>query len=369
MTQTKTDILILGGGIAGCIAAISLVDRFQVTLIDKLPEPKDRIGESLAPAAQRILRELNLCQDLDAKTEQKLFRKNLGMQSYWGSNQVHMVDHFKNPDGLGLNLDRKEFEVYLRKVAEERGVECLWNAQFVKSKFEENSWKVLIKSGAAEYQIRTQFVIDATGRQSHFARHQGIQRSHFDQLIACWISLPNTLKNEMSTISSTQSGWWYSAVVPNNKRVISFQTDSDLFEKSTFKTLDSLLILAKENEQIQSILNQSDENAILFHGVTAANSTKLNQTAGNKWVALGDAAISFDPLSSQGMFNAMACAMQLRNLIVEFGFTEQLQQHYSNQIVSIWHRYLQHKDLFYSQEQRWKSHEFWKRRHSNRKYP
>jgi flavin-dependent dehydrogenase len=130
-----------------------------------------------------------------------------------------------------------------------------------------------------------------------------------------------------------------------------------------------LLILAKENEQIQSILNQSDENAILFHGVTAANSTKLNQTAGNKWVALGDAAISFDPLSSQGMFNAMACAMQLRNLIVEFGFTEQLQQHYSNQIVSIWHRYLQHKDLFYSQEQRWKSHEFWKRRHSNRKYP
>ena len=161
MITKETDILIIGGGIAGCIAAISLVDHFQVTLIDKLTEPKDRIGESLAPAAQRILRELNLCQNLDPETEQKLYRRNLGMQSYWGSDQVHIVDHMRNPDGLGLNLDRKEFEIYLRAVAEERGVQCLWGTKFYSSSFDDKQWELTTKSNDQESVIYTDFVIDA----------------------------------------------------------------------------------------------------------------------------------------------------------------------------------------------------------------
>ena len=48
--------MIVGGGIAGCIAAISLIEFYEVTLIDKLAIPKEKIGESLAPAAQRILK-------------------------------------------------------------------------------------------------------------------------------------------------------------------------------------------------------------------------------------------------------------------------------------------------------------------------
>lgn len=362
MKHIKTDILIIGGGIAGCIAAISLVEHFQVTLIDKLAEPKDRIGESLAPAAQRILRELNLCQNLDAELEQKLYRKNLGMQSYWGSDRVHIVDHLRNPDGFGLNLDRKEFEVYLRQVAEERGVQCLWSTKIHSSEYADEHWNITAKSNDSDHEITSKFVIDATGRQSHFARSRGIERTHFDKLIACWMSLPNTLENQMSTISVSENGWWYSAVVPKNKRVIAFQTDSDIYEKSQFKTLDSLLELSKENPHVTSILNSSDIDSNKFHGITAANSTKLNQVAGTQWVAIGDAAISFDPLSSQGMFNAMACAMQLKHLILQVGFGEEMTNHYSTQIENIWRSYLQHKDIFYRQELRWRDGEFWRRR-------
>ena len=99
MSELKTDILIIGGGIAGCIAAISLVDFYQVTLIDKLAEPQERIGESLAPAAQRILKELDLLDDLENKIG-SLYQNNLGMQSYWGSSQSQIVDHLRNPDGF-----------------------------------------------------------------------------------------------------------------------------------------------------------------------------------------------------------------------------------------------------------------------------
>ena len=338
------------------------MEHFQVTIIDKLAEPKDRIGESLAPAAQRILRELNLCQNLDVETEQKLYRKNLGMQSYWGSDQVHIVDHMRNPDGLGLNLDRKEFEIYLRRIAEERDVRCLWSTKLHSSEYCDSHWEITAKSNDSEYKLITDFVIDATGRQSHFARSQGVERTHYDKLIACWMSLPNGLENKMSTISASVNGWWYSAVVPDEKRVIAFQTDSDIFEKAQFKSLESLLALSKENLHITEILNHSNLDSIEFHGVTAANSTKLNQVAGTQWVAIGDAAISFDPLSSQGMFNAMACAMQLKHLILQVGFGKELTHDYSTQIDNIWQSYLKHKDIFYRQELRWRDGGFWKQR-------
>lgn len=371
MTHIETDILIIGGGIAGCIAAISLAENYQVVLIDKLSEPKERIGESLAPAAQRILKQLDLLEDLKHINNGKLYLDNLGMQSYWGSDQVYVVDHLRNPDGLSKSLDRKAFESYLRTTASQRGVHCIWPTKLYKSVYEGNTWEVHTKSNDnKEQHIKASFVIDATGRQSHFAKSVGIQRQHIDKLIACWVTLPNTIENKMSTIVATENGWWYSAVVPGNKRVLAFQTDSDLIDRSAFKDLDAFLELTKGNPEIQRIVENNIDN-IEFHGTVSANSTRLEQVAGHQWVALGDAAISFDPLSSQGMFHAMASAMQLKKLLVTFDHIHnqdsqkaiQFQQAYTKQVDAIWEQYLYHKNLFYKAEMRWATYPFWKRRH------
>lgn len=364
MSTQKTDILIIGGGIAGCIAAISLVDSYRVTLVDKLTESKERIGESLAPAAQRILKELNLLTGMENLIG-PLYQNNLGMQSYWGSNQVQLVDHLRNPDGFVKNLDRKAFEDYLRKAAEKRGVNCLWGSKLGCSSYEDSNWKVQVKSSdrnTENHHLSASFVIDATGRQSHFARSLGIKRKVEDRLMACWMTLANTKENTMSTISASENGWWYSAVVPHNKRVISFHTDSDLIDKNELKSAESLIKLAERNKEISELLEANDDT-IEFHGTVAANSTKLTQVAGQKWLALGDAAFSFDPLSSQGMFNAMASAMQLRELIRQFEFTEELTKVYTNQMDLIWQHYLKHKSIFYQAEARWQTSPFWKRRH------
>lgn len=363
MATEKTDILIIGGGIAGCIAAISLIDTYRVTLVDKLPEPSERIGESLAPASQRILKQLDLLEGLENQVG-TLYRKSVGMQSYWGSDQVHLVDDLRNPDGFVKNLDRQAFEIYLRKVAETRGVHCLWGSQLYSSSYENSLWQVQLRAGATSLSTATisaSFVIDASGRQAHFAKSLGIKRQVEDKLIACWVTLPNTRTNTMSTISASENGWWYSAVIPNDKRVVAFHTDADLVAKNELKTTASFLELAKENPAILSLLNEH-ENAISFKGTVAANSTKLEQVAGQRWVALGDAALSFDPLSSQGMYNAMASAMQLQTLLLQYGFTETLQKIYTEQTERIWQHYLKHKSIFYQAETRWEIAPFWLRR-------
>lgn len=361
MQNNKTDILIIGGGIAGCIAAIALVKNFKVILIDKLAEPKERIGESLAPPAQRILKELNLLEGMQA-LEGELYLNNLGMQSYWGSEQVQINDHLKNPDGFSRSLDRKAFEIYLRKTAEERGVNCHLGSKLLRSNYTDKQWHVTIQKAAQEQNLSAQFVIDASGRQSHFARSIGIKRKALDQLIACWMTLPNDQQNTLSTIASVEKGWWYSAVIPEDKRVLAFQTDADLFEPAVFKSLDAMLELAKENQAIAHLLANNESN-ITLHGTVSANSTQLERAAGEQWAAIGDAAMSFDPLSSQGMFNAMASAMQLSDLMIQLELTdEQISTTYQKQIDSVWAHYLNHKNLFYGMEKRWKKEEFWRRR-------
>lgn len=377
----ETDILIIGGGIAGCIAAIALSDTYKVVLVDKTSEPNERIGECLAPAARRILKQLNLLDGLNlnhpySHNKSSAHLKHIGTKSFWGSNQVHFVDHLRNPDGFGWHLDRKAFEMYLRQSAKERGVTCIWPSKLYKSEFNGSHWQVSLtnqdKNVTEQAQnISAKFVIDASGRQSTFARSQDIQRLQIDKLISCWAILPNSEELILGTITASEQGWWYSAPLPGNKRVLAYQTDSDLLHPKDRKTIDGFIKLAKNNEAIQEIISNCPNDNITFKGTVSANSTRLKEVTGKQWAALGDAAISFDPLSSQGMFNAMANALQLSELIKNTKLVDQNNSEntkefitlYTQQIDNVWNQYLHHKTLFYNAEKRWNNSSFWKRRH------
>lgn len=368
----EVDMVIIGAGVAGCTAAIALAGSHSIVLVDTLSEPVERIGECLPPASRRILKQLDLLEGFEQAAgidEPTRHLKNTGTQSWWGSDRVQVVDHLRNPDGLGWNLDRKAFEKYLRDNALQRGVTACWPAKLHSVSYDKERWQVKATEGDQAYDFSTRFVIDASGRQSHFAKKMGIQRQHFDRLVACWGILPNSEENKLSTISAGENGWWYSAALPGNKRVLSFQTDSDLVERGGIKTGGQFIELANANPQIFKLL-QRNPGDVDYRGTVAANSTRLNEVAGPGWVALGDAAMSFDPLSSQGMFNAMAGAMQLSELIEETGLinnydskkSEQFQSIYTHQMNNIWEHYVKHKNIFYRQEQRWKEEPFWKRR-------
>jgi flavin-dependent dehydrogenase len=371
----QVDVVIIGGGVAGCIAAIALSQYYSVALIDKLTEPVERIGECLAPAARRILKQLDLLTGLEKQlsaTQQKIQLNSIGTQSYWGTDRCYVVDHMRNPDGLAWHLDRPAFETYLRNAAIQRGVHCLWGAKLQQCHYQSPHWHIAVEElhQQKRHQIKAKFVIDASGRQAHFVRKIGVERTHFDKLIACWATMPNREENKMSTISASEIGWWYSAPLPNNKRVLALQTDSDLIDRADIKDSHSFLQLANTNREMAKLLEKNQEQ-IHFQGTVSANSTRLNQVVGQQWAALGDAAISFDPLSSQGMFNAMATALQLAELIQASGIlenpfaekTEQFQKTYSHQIDQIWEHYLKHKSIYYREERRWQKADFWKRRH------
>lgn len=367
-----TEVAIIGAGIGGCLAAIALSSRYKVTLIDKYAQPIARVGECLPPAASRILQKLDLLQEFS----QAPHITSLGMQSYWGSEQLQFIDNLANPDGFGWHLYREGFEQQLRQAAQERGVSMLAPMQLADSKAlneHEQGWVLTLSDTQQRFQLTADLVIDATGRHCVFARQRGVSRKQLDKLVSCWMVIDRAPQRMMGLIAPSSNGWWYAAPMATAnsthlKQVLSFQTDVDLLPKALLSNSASLaaqafLRLVPNFSEFTEIVSGIGVNEYEWHGKVAANSSMLSHAAGQGWFAIGDAALSFDPLSSQGMFNSMATAMQLSDLLLEHGIVSALpQQQYAAQIQRILHYYQQHKSIYYQQETRWAEHSFWRRR-------
>jgi flavin-dependent dehydrogenase len=79
--------------------------------------------------------------------------------------------------------------------------------------------------------------------------------------------------------------------------------------------------------------------------------------------AVGDAAIAFDPIASQGLFHALASAEGVANAIDrQFAGQAQPQAAYIAELEAVYGRYRAHFQATYAGPQRFSSHPFWARR-------
>lgn len=385
MSEQQADIAIIGAGVGGCIAALALAQHYCVALIDKYQTPPPKVGECLPPAAQRIFNKLQLVQCPGSE-----HFTATGIASAWGTEQVQINDNLRNPDGFGWHVDRQKLEQRLRQEAQSRGVHCYWPYTLAASQASEHGWqlqfasdaKVNSKIGQPSLSLKATVVIDATGRHSAFARQQGVKRQQADRLVSVWMTFQSAQQNKLAHICPTDSGWWYCAPIPRlpvsnaglpdsidalcGAKVLAFQTDADLLPKN-YSQKNVCWQAANQLPQLAETLKLADISTLNHHGMVAANSSYLSAFTFNNWFAIGDAAMSFDPLSSQGMFNAMASAMQLSDLINQNGVASDtalvtIAKTYNEQLQRIWRYYQQHKKHYYAQERRWHNSEFWRRR-------
>jgi hypothetical protein len=97
--------------------------------------------------------------------------------------------------------------------------------------------------------------------------------------------------------------------------------------------------------------------------VTAAHDSTLIPPVGDGWLAAGDAAQSFDPLSSQGLFHALYTGLSSAEVAERFlsGDASGLGD-YAARLAEIDAAYIRNLKDWYGQERRWPEHEFWRRR-------
>jgi len=362
----KTDVVIVGAGPAGAAAGLVLATRHRVLLIDRRKDPARRIGDSLIPAARRLLRDMVVLDAFEAEGHLPY----LGNRSLWGGTAVAEVDFMRDPEGPGWHLDRPRFERFLRATAVQRGACFAAPARLSHVTRDRGEWRLIVETDAGPRDVVARILIDASGRGASVAKRVGAVTSSNGRLVASW--LHGTTEREdgatagFSMVESEEDGWWYTSPLPavhkHGSRVIAFHTDADLLAKCA-RDPAAVLARARTLPGIGATLDHVGFAPDGPSGTTAAHSAILEPVAGEGWLAIGDAAHSFDPLSSCGLFNAlytamngaMACHEVLEGYGADFSA-------YAVDLVRVRRAYERQLAHHYTAETRWPHSPFWSRR-------
>lgn len=361
----SVDVLIVGGGPAGATAALNLAPMRTVAIVERNAEPSPRIGESLPAAARRLFRDMGLLESFLAEGHAPCY----GNRSVWGDPHPQELDALRDPDGHGWHLDRVRFEKWLRDAAFARGAEILAPATLERIERDGDGWRVEIAHGSNVIEIRAAMIIDAAGRAAPVARRLGAQTRVDDRLACGWVYGRDEGNGGrgLTFVEATENGWWYTAPMPHGRRVLAFHTDADLPAARVARDRDALLDRAKSTHELAALLDAAGFVAEETAGFTAAHSATLEPCAGDGFLAAGDAALAFDPLSSQGLLNALFTGLAAAEAADAHlrGDADALHR-YRETIAGIAAAYRQHLALWYGMEQRWPDAPFWKRRHGKR---
>ncbi len=165
--------------------------------------------------------------------------------------------------------------------------------------------------------VRARFTVDATGMQARFARRLGAKRLFHDRLIcvAAFFELPTASHfSSLTMLEAVEYGWWYAAKLPNCRLATAVASDPEIIKQAALNRKDNWLARLKETNYISSKLAGCPfiEDSLL---VCSAPSFLLDKAAGNGWLAVGDAASTYDPISSQGIYKALSDGLQAANVI------------------------------------------------------
>lgn len=369
--------MVVGGGPAGAVTAALLARHgIQVALINADRGNGLTIGEALPPAARPTLTRFGL----DSALDDRAHLRSPGNVSAWGSDVPQVTDFVFSPYGDGLHLDRACFDADLRDVAAASGARLLsglWDARSATER------------GADRGTVRV--IVDCTGRSSTVARTRGASIDRLDRLVAVvGVLMPriDSADSDARTyVASVSDGWWYSALLPDGRRVAAFHTDVDLVSPAIRHDPVSWHAMLLKAPSIGSLVHEAGARAPETLRVLAADSRRLRQPQARGTptrrvrpalqpvlVAAGDAAMAFDPLSSQGILSAIQSAEEsvAEVLACLSGDSEAVARTSAvrGQVAEErWSRYVERLRVAYRDEQRWPDSPFWARRHARSAAP
>jgi flavin-dependent dehydrogenase len=364
------DVVIIGGGVAGCATAIALKNlnstlRIAIIERDVFETTKQRIGETLPPHASQQLQQLGIWDHFLSCG----FLSAYGTSSAWGSGELYTNEFMYSPFGYGWNLDRMVFDHLMIDEAQKRGVEFFFNTSCHETMKEPEGWNLICKSEQHTYIITAKFVADATGKKAAFSGLQGVAKISQDQLVGIYrhyeiredkINGPG----KGTYVETDAFGWWYSATIPGNRLIVGYMTDADIANELNLRKPDSWNNLLYKTNYTYKRVAASD--TISTPKVVAAQTQHLSSAVGDSWLAVGDAASSYDPVSSLGIYKSLVMSRFAAFAILDDLKGDQTGlKKYQRIIVHDFEEYQTKKQEYYNQEIRFKNHSFWKRRQSN----
>jgi len=355
------DVAVVGGGPAGTAAAVAAARRgASIALFDRVDARRHDVGETVPPGTAALVTQLFG----DGAFDPSAHLPNYGTWSVWGDDEVTVTDSLvTNPFGFGWHLDRAAFDDGLRHAATQAGVHLV-EASVTAIERDGERWELATVDREGRRSIlNARAVIDATGRRAMLARAAGARRRVYDRLCAAvtWFTDPAP-REHVLIVEAVEAGWWYTAPAPNDHRVCVFLTDADLFPhevRTGFGFGDLLASTIAVGAVIGAGARRSEPRLV------AADTATLDPCGGAGWLATGDAAASFDPLSGQGIATALVLGETAGGAAHEMlhGAHGGARLRYQAEHDRLVTAHLVRRDAHYRDEWRWSDAPFWRRRH------
>jgi len=293
MAAGQTDVLVVGGGPAGATIAAFLASRGIATLVvESASGPRWKPGEVLAPNCVAALYALGLAEELARRPQ--LASACWGLRRRWGAPVEEIRDYVAEPGASGFIVDRAAFESLLARRAISAGARWQWSTRFRDASRQPGEWRVSLETRTAsslnDAEVAARFLVDASGRAACLARKQGAKRRRATRRIAICRQLAAPASSGWVQVESLAAGWRYRASGPGRER-------------------SEVLVTSPEELRLTAAPGVGH--------VCDASYALLDRCAGEGWLAVGDAAASFDPIASQGIAHALSSAIAAARAVAD----------------------------------------------------
>src|SRR5207237_82718 len=154
-------------------------------------------------------------------------------------------------------------------------------------------------------------------------------------------------------IEAVPDGWWYTAVLPQGRRIVAFMTDAEIVRRLDLAERDRWMNALGETEHVRMGVGGAEPlQPPQFRG---AGSQMVATDTAQTLICVGEAASSFDPVSGQGIVKALRSG-----IFASYAIADHLERNdsdglrrYSAFVKSEFAAYRKTLRDYYAQEQRW----------------
>ena len=314
MSDARTDVLIIGAGPSGSIAAALLARRgFSVLVLEREKFPRFSIGESLLASTMELLEEAGM---VEAVTARQFQYKNGAVFVRDGQSTIFDFAQKSAPGySFTFQVPRAEFDATLAAEAQRQGAEIRFETEITAVDFSGAQPQVTSRSARGVEVHESRFVLDASGFGRTLPKLLGLDRpSAFPPRGALFTHVRDNIvagtfdrQKVRIGIHPTEPDVW-SWVVPfsNGHASVGVVANMEHHKARTGSAEERLWQALQAEPQLGELLARAE--TVRPVGEIIGFSAAVTQLHGRHFALLGNAAEFLDPVFSSGITIAMKSA-------------------------------------------------------------